>query len=355
MEAAERARRPHHREIAMKKPSGPLALHLISLGIIAAMTLQPVRADCPQRVKIIVPYPPGNPDDLIARILAEKLSQVGGRFYVENMPGATGMIGAAAAARAAPDGCTLVIVNQNLVTQPAVGAKNPYSVPDDFTPITLLLAAPETISVNPSVPAKTLQELISLAKANPGKYNYASPGYGSSPHLAAERLFKRTLGLDIVHIPFQSGPPAINATVAGHTQILAITLPLIAPLVKEGKLRLLGIANKTRSPEFPDVLTLEEAGIPGHEVGFWDGILLPKGAASGLVEQLHRQITQVMTLPDVKERLATLGYTLINGSPEAFTALLKTELATWSAIARELHIKVDDDGLPTGIPMPARQ
>ena len=339
----------------MKKPSWLLALRLISLGIISAATLQPVRADCPQPVKIIVPQPPGGPDDLIARILAQRLSEVGGRFYVENMPGATGMIGAAAAARAAPDGCTLVIVNQNLVTQPAVGAKNPYNVPDDFTPITLLLAAPETISVNPSVPAKTMQELISLAKANPGKYNYASPGYGSSPHLAGEWLFTRTLGLDIVHVPFQGGPPAINATVAGHTQILAITLPLVAPFVKEGKLRLLAIADKTRSPEFPDVLTLAEAGIPGHEVGFWNGILLPKGAAGGIIEHLHRQITQVMSLPDVKERLAVLGYTSINGSPEAFAAHLKTELANWSAIAREQHIKLSDDGLPAGIPMPARQ
>jgi tripartite-type tricarboxylate transporter receptor subunit TctC len=339
----------------MKKPSWLLALRLILLGIISAVTLQPVRADCPQPVKIIVPFPPGGPDDIIARILAQRLSEVGGRFYVENMPGATGMIGAAAAARAAPDGCTLLITNQNLVTQPAVGAKNPYTVPDDFTPITLLLAAPETISVNPSVPAKTMQELISLAKASPGKYNYASPGYGSSPHLAGERLLTRTLGLDIVHVPFQGGPPAINATVAGHTQILAITLPLIAPLVKDGKLRLLGIAAKTRSTEFPDVPTLEEAGIPGHEVGFWNGILLPKGAASGIVEQLHRQITQVMSLPDVKERLAVLGYTPINGSPEAFAAHLKTELANWSAIARELHIKLGDDGVSAGIPMPARQ
>jgi tripartite-type tricarboxylate transporter receptor subunit TctC len=339
----------------MKKPSWPLALHLISLGIVLTATLQPVRADCPLPVKIIVPQPPGGPDDLIARILAQKLSEVGGRYYVENMPGATGMIGAAAAARAAPDGCTLVIVNQNLVTQPAVGAKNPYNVPDDFTPITLLLASPETISVNPSVPAKTMQELASLAKANPGKYNYASPGYGSSPHLAGERLFRRTLGLDIVHVPFQGGPPAINATVAGHTQILAITLPLVAPFVKEGKLRLLAIADKTRSPEFPDVQTLEEAGIPGHEVGFWNGVLLPKGAARDIVEQLHRQITEVMSLPDVKERLAVLGYTTINGSPEAFAEHLKTEIANWSAIAREQHIKLGDDGLPAGIPMPARQ
>jgi tripartite-type tricarboxylate transporter receptor subunit TctC len=190
---------------------------------------QTLRAECLQAIKIIVPFPAGGPDDLVARIITQKLSEAGGRVHVENMPGATGMIGAAAVARAAPDGCTLLISNQNLITQTAVGAKNPYDVLDSFTPVTLLLAAPEAISVSPSVPAKTLQELIALTKANPGKYNYASPGYGSSPHLAGERLFRQTLGLDIVHVPFTGGPPAINATVAGHTQILAITLPLVQP------------------------------------------------------------------------------------------------------------------------------
>jgi tripartite-type tricarboxylate transporter receptor subunit TctC len=158
----------------------------------------------------------------------------------------------------------------------------------------------------------------------------------------------------IVHVPFQGSPPAINATVAGHTQILAITHPLIAPFVKEGKLRLLGIANKKRSAEFPDVPTLEEAGIPSREVGFWNGVLLPRGAPSGIVEQLHRQITQVMSLPDVKEQLAVAGYKTINGSPEAFAAHLKTEVANWSAIAQEQNIKLGDDGLPAGVPMPTR-
>lgn len=190
----------------MKKRSWRLALHLISLCVIWTMTSQAGAAGCAQPVKIIVPYPPGGPDDIIARILAQKLSEVGDRFYVENMPGATGMVGTAAAARAAPDGCTMVVVNQNFVTQPAVAAKTPYDVPDGFSPVTLLLAAPETISVNPSLQASTMKDLISLAKASPGKYNYASPGYGSSPHLAGERLFRRTLGLDIVHVPFTGGP-----------------------------------------------------------------------------------------------------------------------------------------------------
>jgi tripartite-type tricarboxylate transporter receptor subunit TctC len=176
---------------------------------------------CAQPVKIVVSYPAGSPDDLIARILAQKLSEAGSRFYVENMPGASGMIGTAAAARAPADGCTMVIVNQNFVVQAAMNANIAYNVPDSFTPVTLLVAAPEAIAVNPSVPATTLTGPIALVKADPGKYNYASPGYGSSPHLAAEWLFKIAEGLEIVHVPFQGGPPAVASTVAGHTHLVS--------------------------------------------------------------------------------------------------------------------------------------
>ena len=323
----------------MKSPLRRLALGLLTIGIASSAVAQPVRAECPQPVKIIVSYPPGSPDDVIARILAQKLSEAGGRFYVENLPGAGGMIGTATAARALPDGCTMVIVNQNFVVQPAIGEKLAYEVPESFTPVTLLIAAPETISVNPSVPATTIKELVALVKANPGKYNYASPGYGSSPHLASERLLKQTLGLDVVHVPFQGGPPAVTSTVAGHTQILHLTLPIVAPLVRDGKLRLLAVADKTRAAEFPDVPTLEEAGIPNHEVGFWDGILLPKGTPDDIVELRHRQIGQIMALPDVRDRLAALGYTPIDGTPSAFAAHLQTELTKWRAIVRDGKIK----------------
>ena len=272
---------------------------------------------------------------MIARILAQKLSEVGGRFYVENLPGAGGMIGTATAARALPDGCTMVIVNQNFVVQPAIGEKPAYEVPDSFTPVTLLIAAPETISISPSVPANTLKELVALVKASPGAYNYASPGYGSSPHLASERLFKQTLGLDVVHVPFQGGPPAVTSTVAGHTQILHLTLPIVAPLVRDGKLRLLAVADKTRAAGFPGVPTLEEAGMPNHEVGFWDGILVPKGTPDDIVELRRRQIGQIMALPEVRDRLAALGYTPINGSQNEFATHLQTELAKWQAIVRD--------------------
>ncbi|MBX9649520.1 MAG: tripartite tricarboxylate transporter substrate binding protein [Xanthobacteraceae bacterium] len=323
----------------MKSPLRPLLLGLVTIGVVSSALAQPVRAECPQPVKIIVSYPPGSPDDVIARILAQKLSEAGGRFYVENLPGAGGMIGTAAAAKALPDGCTMVIVNQNFVVQSAIGEKLAYEVPDSFTPVILLIAAPETISVNPSVPVTTIKELVALVKANPGKYNYASPGYGSSPHLASERLFKQTLGLDVVHVPFQGGPPAVTSTVAGHTQILHLTLPIVAPLVRDGKLRLLAVADKTRAAEFPGVSTLEEAGIPNHEVGFWDGILLPKATPDDIVELRHRQIGEIMALPDVRARLAALGYTPIDGSQSAFAVHLQTELTKWKTIVRDGKIK----------------
>lgn len=312
-----------------------MILGLVTIAVVSSAIAQPARAECSQPVKIIVSYPPGSADDVIARILAQKLSEAGGRFYVENLPGAGGMIGTATAAKALPDGCTMVIVNQNFVVQPALGEKLAYEVPGSFTPVTLLIGAPETISVNPSVPAITIEELVALVKENPGKYNYASPGYGSSPHLASERLFKQTLGLDVVHIPFQGGPPAVTSTVAGHTQILHLTLPIVAPLVRDGKLRLLAVADKMRASEFPSIPTLEEAGIPNHEVGFWDGILLPKGTPDDIVELRHRQIGQIMALPDVRDRLAGLGYTPINGSPNAFAVHLQTELSKWKAIVRD--------------------
>jgi tripartite-type tricarboxylate transporter receptor subunit TctC len=327
------------REIEMKSPLRPLILGLVTIGVVSSAIAQPVKPECPQPVKIIVSYPPGSPDDVIARILAQKLSEAGGRFYVENLPGAGGMIGTATAARALPDGCTMVIINQNFVVQPAIGEKLAYEVPDSFTPVTLLIAAPETISINPSVPANTLKELVALVKASPGAYNYASPGYGSSPHLASERLFKQTLGLDVVHVPFQGGPPAVTSTVAGHTQILHLTLPIVAPLVRDGKLRLLAVADKTRAAEFPGVSTLDEAGIPNHEVGFWDGILVPKGTPDDIVELRQRQIGQIMALPEVRDRLAALGYTPINGSQNEFATHLQTELAKWKAIVRDGKIK----------------
>jgi tripartite-type tricarboxylate transporter receptor subunit TctC len=227
------------------------------------------------------------------------------------------------------------------VVQPLVKSKVPYDPFKSFTPVASVAAAPETISVHPSVPAANMKELMALVKANPGKYTYASPGYGTSPHIACERLFKLTHGLDIVQVPFQGGGPAVLSTLAGQTEILHITLPLVAEHVKAGKLRALAIADKRRSATLPEVPTLEEAGIPNHEVGYWIALLVPAGAPENVIHVLNRQVAQLLALPDVKERLATLGFAPLVGTPADLATHISAESAEWARVVRDAKIRID--------------
>jgi tripartite-type tricarboxylate transporter receptor subunit TctC len=293
-------------------------------------------------VKVIVPYPAGTAADIIGRIVARKLSELtGAPFYVENLPGAGGTIGTGTAARASFDGYTILVMNQDFVVQPLVKSKVSYDPFTSFSPVSLVAAAPETISVHPSLPATKMKELIALLKADPGKYSYASPGYGTSPHIASERLFKLTYDLDVIHVPYQGGGEAVASTIAGHTQILHITLPLVAAQIKEGKLRGLAVADKRRSEALPEVPTLEEAGIPNHEVGFWTGIVVPAGTPNDIVDLLNRQIARIVSLPDVMEQLASLGFGPIAGTPQELAARIKSEAAEWGRVVREVKIKID--------------
>jgi tripartite-type tricarboxylate transporter receptor subunit TctC len=328
----------------MKTSLSVLVPGFLSLFTIAAAAQQPARAEVyPTRpVRVVVPYQPGAAADIIGRLVAQKLSEVSGaQFYVENLGGAGGTIGTGAAARAPADGHTILVVNQDFVVQPLVKAIVPYDAFKSFIPIALIAAAPETISVHPSVPAANMMELMTLVKANPGKYTYASPGYGTSPHIASERLFKLTHGVDIVQVPFQGGGPAVLSTIAGQTEILHITLPLVAEHVKAGKLRALAVADKRRSPALPDVPTLEEAGISNHEVGYWTGVLVPAGTSEDVVRWLSRHIAQLLALPDVKERLATLGFGPLTSTPNDFALHMQNESAEWARVVREAKIKID--------------
>lgn len=301
----------------------------IAIGIFVALTMLssvslPASAQtCPGPVKIIVAYPPGSPDDVIARLLAQKLGASGSSFMVENMPGASGKVGNAAAARAVPDGCTLLVVNSNAAVHAAGDSKTPYDIVTSFAPIAFLTEAPETISVNPAVPARTMQELVALVKANPGKYSYASPGFASSPHLAGESLFRQTLGLDVAHVPHQGGPPAVISTMGGHTNIVHLTLPVVASAVKDGKLRMLAVADKRRHPMFPDVPTLAETGIANHEVGFWNALLAPRGTPQPVVDKLNQKVNEIMGTVEVRSQLEAMGFTPRTGS--------QTELAHYIA------------------------
>jgi tripartite-type tricarboxylate transporter receptor subunit TctC len=294
-------------------------------------------------VRMIVPYQAGGGGlDAMARMLAQKLSeQSSPKFFVENLPGAGGTIGTGTAAQAPADGHTILFMNQDFVVQPLVKAKVPYDPFKSFTPVTMAAAGTEAIVINPSLAVKDMKELIELLKANPGKYSYATPGYGTSPHLASERLFKLSHGLEVVHVPFQGGAPAVAATIAGHTNILHINLAVVAPYLRDGRLRALAVADSKRAAAFPDIPTLQESGIPGHEVGYWNGIVVPTGTPREIIEQLNRQIIQVISLPEVKTRLVTVGFEPIGSTPEAFAAHIAAESAQWAKVVRDARIKID--------------
>jgi len=314
---------------------------LLAAGV---MTARPADAqNYPARpVKLVVPYAPGGPNDIMARLIAQKLSEaLGGQFYVENSPGAGGTIGAGAVAGAPGDGHTLLVANQDVIVQPIIKNKVPYDPFKSFTPVTLVVSAPEMIVVHPSLPAKDMKELIELLKANPGKYSYASPGYGTTPHLACEWLFKLEYGIDVTHVPFQGAAPAVQSTLSGQTPIFHNVLPAVAPHIRQGTMRPLAVAANKRSPFFPDVPTLAEAGIPGHEVGFWLVVLAPAGTPRDTVDVLNRQIARILDLPDVKERLQTIGFDSASSTPDAAAAHMKAETDKWTTVVRDAKIKIE--------------
>jgi tripartite-type tricarboxylate transporter receptor subunit TctC len=312
-----------------------------ALTLLSSAAIPASAQTCAGPVKIIVAYPPGAPDDVIARMLAQKLGASGEPVIVENMPGASGKIGNAAAARAAPDGCTLLVVNSNVAVQAAGDSKTPYNIMTSFAPIALLTEAPETISVNPAVPARTMQELVVLLKANPGKYSYASPGFASSPHLAGENLFRQTLGLDVAHVPHQGGPPAVSSTMGGHTNIVHLTLPVVASAVRDGKLRMLAVADKHRHPMFPDVPTLAEAGIANHEVGFWNALLAPRGTPQAVLDKLHSQVGAILGSAEMRSRLEAMGYTPKTGSQAEVTGHIANDINKMKVVLARTKITLE--------------
>ena len=291
-------------------------------------------------VRVIVAYPPGGPTDLIARVVAQKMSEhFGQQFYVENLSGAGGAIGAGIAANAPADGHTIFITTNDF----AVGAtttKLSYDPVKNFAPISIVSSSPQVVIVNPSLPAKTLQELLTLAKAEPGKHSYAgmSIGFGQ---LTSERLFRLGLKVDVIRVPFQGAAPLITSTVGGHTPIAFIALPPAAPMIKEGKLRALAVTSAKRSPEFPDVPTTTESGFPGQELELLIGLVAPAGTPQQIIDALQSQVVRIVALPDVKQRLDTLGFTPVGSTPEAYAAQIRSDLVTWSQVVKDLGMKVE--------------
>jgi tripartite-type tricarboxylate transporter receptor subunit TctC len=289
-------------------------------------------------VRVIVSAAAGGPSDVIGRVVAQKLGErLGQQFYVENIPAGAGNVAVGMVAKAAPDGYTLLSPTSAVVINPSLYTSLPYDTLRDFAPVTLVAASPHVLTVNPSVPARNVQELIALVKANPGKFSYASPGTGTTGQLAGE-LFKLSLGLDLTHVPFNGAAPAVLSTIGGHTPIMFTALPSAAANIKDGKLRALAVTSAKRYPEFPDVPTLAESGFPDQVSEFIACILAPAGTPKPVVDALQQEIARMIVLPDVKERLSAIGFTPVADTPEEFAAELKSEVARWGKVIADAKI-----------------
>lgn len=290
-------------------------------------------------VRAIVPYSPGGPTDVCARFIARKLSDVlGKQFYVENIAGAGGNIGTGQAARAPADGYTILITVNSYVINPTLYDKVPYDVFRDFEAVTLAAIFPSAMLVNPSVSAKTVRELVALIKANPNKYSFASPGFGTPSHLLGEQ-FRVAAGLDLVHVPYGGSGPAITSVVAGNTPIGFAALSAAVPQIVDGKLRALAVMSTHRSKALPDLPTIAEAGYPELDGDAWVGVLVPTGTPKDIITLLHREIVRIIAMPDMQQRLATLGLEPVGDSPEEFSAQMKVEMEKWAKVIRAAKIK----------------
>ena len=312
-------------------------------GLALASLCQAQTAPYPsQPVRMIVPFAAGGPTDVIARVLAQKLSEsLGQQFYVETLPGVGGNTGTARAAKSPPNGYTLCVTSTGFIVNPLLYAKGvPYDPVKDFVPVTLVAASPNVLSVNPAVPARTAQELISLVKANPGKYSFAQPATGSTPHLNGES-FKLEFKLDLTMVPFNGAAPAVLSTVGGHTPIAFTALPSAITQIREGKLRALAVLSDKRALALPDVPTAAEAGMPGHEGDTLTGLVAPAGTPREIVERLYAEIRKLAASSDVSEKLAALGFDPVATRPEEFGERIRAETVRWAKVIREAKITIE--------------
>jgi tripartite-type tricarboxylate transporter receptor subunit TctC len=291
-------------------------------------------------VRLLVPFAAGaGINDIMARLVGQHLGAgLGQPVVIENRAGAGGIAGTEAAAKAAPDGYTFLMTNVSLVTSAYLYPKLPYDPQKDFVPVTLVATSPLMLVVHPSVAAKSVQELVALAKANPGRLNFGSGGVGSTPHLSAE-LFKSAAGIDAVHVPYKGGAPALNDLVGGQLSFMIENVPGTMPFVKQGRLRALAITSAQRSPLEPALPTMVESGVPGYEVVGWQGLFAVAGTAPDILARLQADVGKVLRLPEVRERLAALGAEPVGSTPEEFGAFIRAERTRWGRIIREKGIR----------------
>ncbi len=314
---------------------------VLAFTLLACMAhLQAQDAYPSKPVKLILPFPPGGPTDILGRLLAENLTmRLGQPVVTENHPGAGGNVGAEAAARSAPDGYTIVLVAPSLAISPTLYKKLNYDPVRDFAPVSLVATVPNVIVTQPSV-ASNLKEFIAVAKKNPGKLNFGSGGSGTSNHLAGE-LFNLVAGVQLVHVPYKGVNLAMQDVLAARIHMVVIGVPAAGPHIKSGRLRALAVIAPRRLPELPDVPTAAEAGLPDFEVTTWYGILAPAGTPRPVVARLNGELVKIMQDADVRKRLADLGIDPETSTPEEFAAYIRREIAKWGDVIRKAGLHAD--------------
>lgn len=292
-------------------------------------------------VKIVIGFPTGGAPDILARVLAEKWASLGQAVTVENKPGAGGNIGADFVAKSAPDGYTLLVGTVGSQTiNPSLYSKMPYNAATDFTSISFLGSTPNLLVLNNSVPAKTVKELIDLAKAKPDTLSYGSPGNGTSNHMSGE-MFNIQAGVKTRHVPYRGRAQAIPDLLGGHITMMFDNMPSSLPLVKSGELRGLAVTSAKRSPAAPNIPTMAEAGLPAFEATSWFALLGPAKMPKDVLTKINQEVIRAMNLPDVKEKLFQLGLDMQPGTPEALDALIQTETVKWARVVKESGAKID--------------
>ena len=292
-------------------------------------------------VRVIVPYSPGGSTDVLLRLLAPRMSEIlGQQVVVENRPGGSSTIGLDLTAKAAPDGHTVGIPNIAFGANPSLFKKMPYDSEKDFLPVSQISIVTLVLSVHPSVPAKSVKALIALAKKSPGALNYASAGNASANHLATER-FSSATGIKMTHVPYKGGGPAVVSLVAGETAVLFATIPSALQHFQSGRLRPLAVSSLKRSVALPDVPSIAEAAVPGFEANEWNGALVPAGTPRAAIDKLHQAIAKSIAIPEVRNRIITLGADPVASTPEQFDAFIKREFVTWAKVIRDVGIRIE--------------
>jgi len=292
-------------------------------------------------VRIVVPFPAGGGVDTTGRLVGQKLAEtLGKQFIIDNRPGANGMIGSEIVGKASKDGYTLMVNGANFVTTPSLYSKVTYDPIRDFDPISLLSFAPNVLVVHPSLPAKSVKELVALARARPGQVNFAGSGSGSTPHLAAE-LFNTLANVNMVHVPYRGTSPAIVGLMSGEASVMFMPTTNAVPLVKSGRLRALAVTSRIRVPALPALPTVAESGLKGYESSQWYGMLAPAGAPAEILNLLNSHVMKIMQAPDMKQRMTDSGNVAVGSTREAFGSHLKTEFEKWAKVIKQSGARVD--------------